>query len=164
MPEEVQRASMEATSARTYDQAIGTHGFESLIPLLSGQLLLVDGDASSALAVFQHIDFKGLPDRLHAILLADIATCCLAIGRNDEAEGQLQLALSHLDQRMDADDAAYALCRLSQVCKAIGRTEESVSLAKRAESAIQDHRSSQRSLLSQLVQLVETGPLLPGPK
>lgn len=165
MPEEVRRATMEANSAQSYDNAIGTRGFESLVPLLSGQLLLVEGNISGASGVLSKIDEKSLPTRLRASLFADLAFCAMRLGNDSEAETKLDKALPLMEEEMDADDAAYALCRLSQVCQRVGRPEMAEILEMRAASSIQAHRDQQLSLLNRLNLLIaEIQPRSSGPK
>lgn len=164
MPEEVHRATMEASSARSYDSAIGTRGFEALIPLLSGQLLLVDGEVSKALSTLQRIDVNGLPARLHTALLADLAFCSIQLASTDDAVTYLDRAMALLGNEMDADDAAYALCRLAHVCQRVGRSNAAADLEARAASAVAIHRAAQRALLDQLRQLVAEIEPRSGPK
>jgi tetratricopeptide (TPR) repeat protein len=156
LPEEAHRAKMEASSAASYDAAIGTRSFESLTVLLSGQLLLVDRSEHDAFARLSSIEPSALPARLRAVLLSDLALCSVRLGRSGDARAYSQAALKEFGAELDDDDAAYAWSRLSAVHVMLGDSDAAAAMADKASLAMVQLRATQDSLKNRLDACAET--------
>ncbi len=156
LPEEARRATLEASSASAYDAAIGTRSLNSLIPLVSGQLLVVEGRLEEATNCLSKIAVDQLPQRLRALLFADLGWCASNLGSIDSAKDLCQSAVIALEQDIDDDDAAYAMARLSKMYQLFGDAKISADLALRAKAAFGRHRQTQQSVRNLLKNLSES--------
>jgi tetratricopeptide (TPR) repeat protein len=137
LPEEAQRAKLEAASAASYDTAVGTRSFDSLTALLSGQLLIVDGRNEEAHKRLSAVSPKALPKRLWPVLHADLAWCANILGYEEQSKNHCREALSGIDVQMDDDDAAYAWSRLARLHLSFGDVATSDEMAERARTAME---------------------------
>jgi tetratricopeptide (TPR) repeat protein len=150
LPEEAQRAKMEATSAASYDTAVGTRSFDSLTALLSGQLLIVEGKNQEAQERLSSVDLAALPERLWPVLHADIAWCANILGDTERSKAHCREALTAMKTQMDDDDAAYAWSRLASLYGTFGDSVASDEMAKKARAAMERLRELRCSLKQRL--------------
>lgn len=149
--DEAQRARLEATSALSYDAAVGTQSFKSLSALVRGQLLLVEEKFDEATQVLSGIPIRTLPKRLRCVLLTDIAWCARGHEQHGIALENARSAMLEIDDEVDADDLAYMSARLSQLFRSFGDEALASRLAGEAKAAIDRHRSTQESLQAELL-------------
>jgi len=153
MAEDARRANLEATSAAAYDHATGTKSFSQLHPHMVAHLLVAERKYREAFDQLSTMDLKGLPAWGHAAHYADFATCAWHLGESALLEQLLPKGLTALDGPIDADDAAYACCRLSSVLAAVGNSEMAAELQARATREATNYREFQARLEASLVQL-----------
>ena len=151
MIDEARRAQLEATSALSYDAAVGTQSFKSLSTLTRGQLLLAEDKFDAAAEVLSGIPIRTLPPRLRCVLLTDIAWCANGQKVLSTALENAKSAISAIDEKVDPDDLAYACARLSQLYKSWGDEDLASQLAGDAKVAMARHRSIQQGLQAELL-------------
>lgn len=151
MKDEARRAQLEATSALSYDAAIGTQSFKSLSALVRGQLLLVEERFDKAIEALVSIPMQTLPERLRCVLLTDIAWCARGQGQHETALDSARSAVSEMGEGVDTDDLVYVCARLSQLFASFGDAALSRRLAADTRVAMNRHRSIQQSLQFELL-------------
>ncbi len=154
MPEEAQRAMMEANSALHYDTALGSSSFSMLVPLYRAQLLMVDRNYVEAERMLELIDRSELEEKSVPLLIVDKAWSKIAQGKQAaggalaaEAEALLG-SVTHIDER------AYVNAKLGLIAEALGEIERATQFRQIATSALHDHRQTQAKLLLKLEDLV----------
>lgn len=151
MIDEARRVQLEATSALSYDAAVGTQSFKSLSALTRGQLLLAEDKFDEATEVLSDIPIRTLPQRLRCVLLTDIAWCANGQKVHETALESANSAVSAIDANVDPDDLAYTCARLSQLFKSWGSEDLASQLAADAKVAMARHRSIQQALQAELI-------------
>lgn len=154
-PQEAKQALMQANSAWNFDTAIGTASFQSLVPLLQGQLLAVHRDFLSAERMLTTIDPGALERKSLPLLWVDLAWCLASQGRHDEASIHAAKAASLLDMSTDIDEVAYINSRLAQVADIGGDASGAMRYKGVALEALTKHASIQASLRELLIPIAK---------
>lgn len=151
-----EHALINADSVLRFDEIIGTHSLNSLVPILRAQILSLLGEPKQALNLYEeHLAAsvrEGL-GRMHSSLLADQAWCRLQCGNREVAILEATSAESLLDPKGHADDQASAHSRLSQLFGAIGNVESQIHHAHMADAAWKMHSATQQTILHALTSL-----------
>lgn len=150
---EARRATVQAQSASSFDGALGTVALSLLVPLLQGQLLVVEKKFSDALSIFQSIDRLQLHQRLVPILLIDTALCLSKLEQRDDAILALGESITLVESIPERDDFAYASARIAQVASFCGKQEIVDHWISSASVAIESHKKTQSWLLAELRKL-----------
>lgn len=153
---EARRATVQAQSASSYDRMLGIASLSLLIPLLQGQLLVVDKNFTAALSTFRTINSEHIHSRLVPLLLADIAYCLANLNRFEEAISTMDRAIPLAEAVSEKDDYAYTSARIAQSARMCGKQSISELWISNASTAIIIHRNTQSWLHEQLSQV---GPL-----
>lgn len=150
---EARRATVQAQSASSFDGALGTVALSLLVPLLQGQLLVVEKKFSDALSVFQSIDRLQLHQRLVPILLVDTALCLSKLEQRGDAILALRESIALVESIPERDDFAYASARIAQVASICGEQEIVDHWISSASVAIESHKRTQSWLRAELRKL-----------
>lgn len=105
-------------SYSNFDQAMGVQALNLLSPLLRAQVLVVNGEFSEALALFEEHLPKAMAHglaRMGSSLLAEAAWCRLKLGQRDLALAQARESELELDTGCDLDDQGHTHSHLAQV-------------------------------------------------
>ncbi|HEU5295946.1 MAG TPA: hypothetical protein VFU71_14285 [Burkholderiaceae bacterium] len=151
--EEARRATLEATSAASFDQAIGTKSFAQFFPHLVEQLLVAEGKYKEAFDQLARMDVSGLPAWAHAAHYADYATSAWQLGEHGLAKQLVPKAIAALERPIDPDDAAYACCRLAYLATEAGDAAMAADLRARAHKEVARYREFQAGLADKLLQV-----------
>ena len=155
LPDEAQRATMEANSAAAYDRAVGTRSLASYLPHVTAQILIVEGKYKDAMLALSSIDVESLPRRAHAVHYVDLATCALNLGDRPLLGRAVAFAEESLKQATDADDVIYACCRLASIHEAAGDEGRVAQFRTRASAETDAYRSVQDQLVSKLARMTD---------
>ena len=150
---EARRATVQAQSVSSFDGALGTVALSLLVPLLQGQLLVVEKKFLEALSIFQSIDRIRLHQRLVPILLIDTALCLSKLERRDDAVLALKESIALVESIPERDDFAYASARIAQVASVCGEQHIVDHWISSASVAIESHKKTQLWLLAELRKL-----------
>ncbi|WP_395698783.1 hypothetical protein [Aquabacterium sp.] len=145
------RASLEASSALTYDLTVRSDSYELLVPTIRGQLLTVEKRFYEAIVVFASIDETLLPSRLRPLVSIDRAWCSLSLGLEQEGRELALAAVQSIGSDLDADDLAFVLARVSAM-EAILKMSLIPFSRDRSLELLAAHRHVQRELEMQLDQ------------
>jgi hypothetical protein len=125
-------------SVHNFDAAMGMSALEVLTPLLRAQVLVVSGDFSTALELFQaHLPeamSRGL-ERMGSSLLADTAWCRARLGEHEAALAQARESELELDDSTHADDRGATHGRLAQLYTHLGLNADAERHRALADSA-----------------------------
>lgn len=148
-------AALEVESVRNYDSAIGTLSLKSYVPLIRAQLLVAEGRYEEAISLLGlGIDEKK-PENLKrrmANFLADRAWCHFGLNRTQPALNDVELAISSIDNDVDADDLAVAHARIANVLRETGEVERADVHHEASIRHLRQHRAEQQTLLNALIQ------------
>ena len=150
---ESRRATIQAQSAYTYDAMLGGETFKLLLPLLRGQLLVVERKYVEAIAIFRKINFAELHSRLTPILQIDISWSLSNLNNITEATNLLNHAISIFPLIVDFDDKAYFCSRAAQTAAICNKLDIVNLWRTEAATALSAHKSTQASLLIKLLEL-----------
>jgi hypothetical protein len=149
---------MGAESLDRFDQLVGASSWDDLRPLLHAQILSLQGDVGSALALYEEhmpkIEIEGAL-RLQANLLADQAWCRLRAGLKVAARDATSLALASIESSSQVDDRAAAHSRLHQVLVELGEAE----LAKAQEGMAIEAWAQYERVQAKIVELLVEMPV-----
>jgi tetratricopeptide (TPR) repeat protein len=151
--EQIRFIELMIASSSNYDVGVGSSAFESLLPMLNAQLLLLRRKYEDSAKIFSR--WLGSPDaaidaRLRTTCGADYALALAHIGAQDEAIRQLvDVERVNIDE-LPPDEAAIVLCQLSTLYAALGDSERATELRTRSIAEIVKHESIQKQIFEHL--------------
>ena len=147
------RASIEASSATTFDVAIGSSGLDFLTKMLWGLILTIEKKYLEASSVLESINTESIHKRMIPLIQVDVSWCSANLGYLEDAWVLAKLASAQLPICGEADDVAYINSRLSQIADLCGRPDDVETYRKPAIAALAEHRKFQAKLLSRLMSI-----------
>ncbi len=158
LAEHARHAMAGALSVNNLDRWSGTTSLDSWAPMLRALTYSVQGEAASALALYQsHLGDarnQGM-GRLSPVFLADLAWCHWRVGDTEGARLQAQAALTSLDASTFADDCAAAHGRLAQVFRALEQDDHACI----HEAKAKEHWAAHQCVQAQVIALVGDWPV-----
>lgn len=155
MPQEAQRAMMEANSALNYDTALGSSSFSMLVPLYRAQLLMVERNYVEAERMLELIDRSELEEKSVPLLIVDTAWSKIAQGKSAAGSALAAEAEALLESVTHIDERAYVSAKLASIAEALGDSERAMQLRQVAADALHEHRETQAKLLGRLEGLLQ---------
>jgi tetratricopeptide (TPR) repeat protein len=148
-------ALMNAESTSHFDMLTGDTSWNVLKPILRAQILSLQGDFASALALYdRHLtetEYEGTT-RLQANLMADKSWCLAKSGEFELAHMCAVSAIDRIDSATHTDDRAAAHSRLAQVFSILDDNVSEKHQIRMANEAWHSHELLQ----AQIFQLVGT--------
>jgi len=144
----IERAKAEAAGSGSFDFMTENSTQEPWRLLLKGQKYLLTGEFEEALKYLEPISTYGVTDpKSLPISILDRSWCMLKLGRLVESASLRLQAESMLVSVFDAEDRAYFLGRLSQLCRLHGEHERGQKFHELAIDSLAQYRKYQQELL-----------------
>jgi len=155
---EAREAQLGAESLDRFDGLIGGASLASWTPILRAQVLLLQGEFASGLALLEaHLQdavAQGL-GWMACVMHADIAWSRLQTGDADGARRAARLALDSLGEGTYVDDVAMTHSRLAQIATVLGATDDAQAHSTKADAAWRAHERQQAQLIPALTRALD---------
>lgn len=149
----LRQALLAAESSGNFNEYVGKAAAKALVPVLRAQLLLAQGDAAGALALYEShlgdLHAEGL-DHIRPPIDADMSWCKLALGRTEEALAAALAIGDDFGPDCEEDASASAHGRLAQVFEALRMPEKAAAHLDAANACLKVYRDQQAEFVERL--------------